>query len=195
MFKTSRLLNSLKSTIKSNQAQKLDDLCFPINLTKPPNFNSSTTSSISNTTLIHLHQLSALKLPKESSPGFDSLKSNLNQILKIINSIHDFPESKNRNYHESIQDLILSRSKEQQINWNDLIESQQTFLKSKLSSIPGMNSNKDFLETRNQDCLEESNQVKEMSLKHLIKRKGLGNSPHKESLYYFVKRVEENQFQ
>lgn len=184
MIKTSRILNSFKP----NQTAKLDTLCFPINLTKPPNFNSSTSTSISNSTILHLHQLSALKVPKESTKEFDSLKSNLQEILKIINSIHDFPEPK-PNHDESIQDLILFKSKDHQINWKELLNTQQTFLNSKSKSIPGLHSTKkEVKETLN---LKESNQLEEMSLNHLIKRKGLGNSPNQESLYYYVKRVNE----
>ncbi|KAH9808311.1 hypothetical protein DFH28DRAFT_1196572 [Melampsora americana] len=202
MKPSSSSLNAFKPILNSNQTQKVDSLCFPINLISPPNFTTSI-SSINNSKLIHLHKLSGLRVPRENSKEFNVIKNNLNQMLGILDSIHDFEKSKKFEKRSLFNLNFNHLNQPYQINWNTLIDSQKSFLNFKSNSIPGLNSihhdhhhqeesekesEEEFKSIDHSNRLNELNQLKEMSEKHLIKRKGLGNSPNKESLYYFIKK-------
>ncbi|KAG0139381.1 hypothetical protein CROQUDRAFT_666575 [Cronartium quercuum f. sp. fusiforme G11] len=179
----------------------VDALCVPLHPIETPSLSRScaSPSSLSDVELIHLHQLAALKAPPIGSPEFSKLKSDLLAMFKVVDSVKTFllgDTGSDDIQDSSAQELVFVKGKTQAVPWNELIEAQEAFIKSKAETIPGTRmrsqSRARSVEPTTITCSEAALVIgmAEPGV-HLFKRKGIGHSPQKESLYYAVKRARE----
>lgn len=173
----------------------VDSFCLPIHPVPPPTFPSSSTS-LSDDELIHLHQLSALKPPPTGSDEFQNLKADLQSMFEVVNSV--------TTYHPSdepvdcqitpVQDAMCSGGATQAVPWDAILKAQESFITRKAETIPGVYNPNQHVPLSCERSCPEAELVIGMAQPdvHLIKRRGVGQAPHKENVYYAVRRIQEH---
>ncbi|PLW39501.1 hypothetical protein PCANC_16786 [Puccinia coronata f. sp. avenae] len=114
-------------------------------------------------------------------------------MLATVNSVKDFEPSKELKTFkmDKIPDgRIWPEQESLNVDWENLIQQQENFLKSRSNNLPVTHGSNQVASASSEDSSEQQPLILKMATNgvHTIQRKGLGNQPLKENLFYVAKQ-------
>ncbi|KAI7942444.1 hypothetical protein MJO28_012471 [Puccinia striiformis f. sp. tritici] len=181
----------------------VDEWFIPIKLNTPAPRTISA-SILTDEALVRLHRLSALEPPDQGTPEFQNVKSSLQSMLAMVDSVKHFEPTEDlkiNNHDEILDGRIWPTDESLPIDWESLVQNQEKFLRSRKNNIPGSthlnenikpgtshpteirasSSNLGF--TEQEDALSMATEGV-----HIVRRRGLGQQPQNENLFYVARQ-------
>ncbi|OAV93423.1 hypothetical protein PTTG_01588 [Puccinia triticina 1-1 BBBD Race 1] len=188
--------SSRRSHTNSNA---VDDWYIPIQLKTPALQASPTGNPLTDEAMVRLHRLSALEPPDQGSPEFENLKNRLQSMLAVVDSVKDFEPAEDlrvqTNQCEIPDGRIWPADESLPIDWEALVQKQEGFLRSRKQKIPG-SRNPNHL-TAHPSEISPSKPIAndeyltlDMAIDgvHTVRRRGLGQQPQNENVFYVAKQ-------
>ncbi|KNZ52910.1 hypothetical protein VP01_33g3 [Puccinia sorghi] len=178
----------------------VDEWCIPVKLqapaappTRPTNIATTSTTRLTDETLIRLHRLSALESPPLGSAEFERVKGGIEAMLGMVDSVKEFEFGEEERAEDGKRMMADGRiwptDESMPIDWDHLVQTQEAFLASRQTNLPGPKASRPTHPSSIPNSSSQSLAALQMATQglHFVTRRGLGSQPHQENSFYVAK--------